>query len=124
MRFVDALVRRSRLFRAVEADLVRSAEARDRAIDERDRLLARVEDLVSDRDKARADATDAARKVADWMALRTFGAPVFDRTMTFEPISESTRDAAIRATPVHGRDHVINMTRQFMEDCKRNAETG
>ena len=124
MTLVDALVRRTRLFRAAEADLVRSAEARQSAEDERDRLKARVDDLVDDRDKARAEATSASQRVTDWMALRTFGAPVFDRTLTFEPVSQSTRDAAIRATPIHGRDHVINMTRQFMEDCKRNAEAG
>ena len=123
MTLVDALVRRSRLYRAAEADLVRSAEARDSARDEVDRLKCRVDELTADRDAARTAAIEASQKVTDWMALRTFGAPVFDRTMTFEPVSQSTRDAAARATPVHGRDHVINMTRKFMEDCTRDAQT-
>ena len=47
MIWIDALVRRSRLYRAAGADLVRSAEARDSARDEVDRLKCRVDESSS-----------------------------------------------------------------------------
>lgn len=124
MILIDWLARRSRVFRAAEAELIRSAEARDQARDEADRLRARVDDLVADRDKARADATDAARRVADWLALRSFGMSVFDRSLTFDPTPPAVTESIARATPIHGRDHAREMTRKFLEDCERYAQTG
>lgn len=124
MILVDWLVRRTSLYRAAEAELVRSAEARTHAEDTLDRLKARVEELVADRDSARADATDAARRVADWLALRTFGMSVFDRSLTFDPTPPEVTESISRATPIHGRDHAREMTRKFLEDCKRYANAG
>jgi hypothetical protein len=124
MAIWDALVRRSSLYRAAEAELIHSAEARDQAQDERDRLKARVEELTLDRDAARGQAIDAAQKVTDWLALRTFGSPIFDATRTFPPTPQDVTDSIARATPVHGRDHAREMTRRFLEECRQNAQAG
>lgn len=120
---IDRFLRLFYAYADMERRMREAGEARLDAEDELRRMRARVTDLERDIAAARKESTEAHEKITDWMALRCFGAPIFDRNATFPMLEQSSIDNLQRTTRMTGRDFVNQKTREFYEECLRNAQS-